>query len=120
MRLMHTKLPEFYPKVIAAGKKLRPDTKVEISGLENAKSGKMASLRVGRVLDEILEITRDPGVEKVEVILVPRNPEMYHTVIIKGIQKDGACNKAILENMYTSVPGEDCYLEGVKEIDDRR
>ena len=60
----------------------------------------MASLRVGRVEEEIVEITGDPGVEKVEVILVPRNPEMYHTVIIKGIQKDGSCNKAIVENMY--------------------
>ncbi len=120
MRLMHTRLPDFYQKVINAGKKISPDTQVEVSGLESFKSGKLASLRVGRVEDEILEITRDPAVEKVEVILVPRNPEIHRTVIIKGIQKDGTCNKAILENMYMSVPGEDYYLEDVKEVDDRR
>lgn len=120
MRLMHTKLPDFYKKVIDSGKKNRPDTEVEICGLENFKSGKLASLRVGRVEDEIAEITKDPAVKKVEVIVLPRNPETQHTVIIRGVQEDGTCNKAILETMYVSSPAEDCYLFDVKEIDDRR
>ena len=121
MRLMHTRLPDFYQKAIDAGKKLRPDTEVEIRGLENFKSGKLASLRVGRVEKEIEEITLDPNVDKVEVIIIPRNTETSHTVIIKGIQKDsGKCKKAILESMYLSSPGEDCALYDVEEIDDRR
>jgi len=120
MRLMHTRLPDFYEKAILAGKKLRPDTEVEIRGLENFQTGKLASLRVGRVEKEIEEITQDPNVEKVEVIIIPRNTETNHTVIIKGIQKNGKCKKAILESMYLSSPGEDCALYDVEEIDDRR
>lgn len=121
MRLMHTKLPDFYQKAINAGKKLRPETEVEIRGLESFKTGKLASLRVGRVEKEIVEITEDPDVDKVEVIILPRNTETNHTVIIKGIsKKDGKCKKAILESMYVSSPGEDCELFDVEEIDDRR
>jgi len=120
MRLMHTRLPDFYQKVIDAGKKDRPNTDVEICGLENFKSAKLASLRVGRVEDEIVEITKDPTVEKVEVIILPRAPETSHTVIIKGIQKDGTCKKAILEVMYVTSPTEESYLFDVEEIDDRR
>ena len=47
MRLMHTRLPDFYQKLIDAGKLKRPDTEVEVSGLESFKSAKLASLRVG-------------------------------------------------------------------------
>jgi hypothetical protein len=120
MKLMHTRLPDFYKKVIDASRKNRPNTEVEISGLENYKSGKLPSLRVGRVENEIAEITKDPAVKKVEVILLPRNPETYYTVIIKGVQEDGTCNKAILETMHVSAPAEDYYLFDVKELDDRR
>lgn len=121
MKLMHTRLPDFYQKAIEAGKKLRPDTEVEIRGLESFKTGKLASLRVGRVEKEIEEIIQDPNVDKVEVIILPRNTETSHTVIIKGIQKEsGKCKKAILESMYLSSPGEDCELHDVEEIDDRR
>ncbi len=120
MRLMHTKLPDFYRKMKEAGKKLRPETQVEVKGLENLKSAKLASLRVGRVEDEVLEITQDPNVEKVEVVVLPRNPETMNTVIIKGIQKDGSCKKAILECMFITSPSEDCELFDVEEIDDRR
>ena len=120
MRLMHTRLPDFYQKVKDAGKKLRPETDVEVRGLENYKSAKLASLRVGRVEDEVAEIARDPNVVKVEVILMPENPEISHTVVIKGIYADGSCPKAILEKMYTSSPSEDYELIGVKTIEDRR
>ena len=43
-----------------------------------------------------------------------------HTVIIKGVQEDGSCKKAILENMFLSSPTEECELFDVEEIDDRR
>ena len=64
MKFMHTRLPDFYTKVKAAAKKLRPDTEVTISGLENVKTAKMASLRVGRVEDEIIDITEDEDIKK--------------------------------------------------------
>lgn len=120
MKLMHTRLPEFYEKVDAAGKRLRPETEVVLRGLENLKTAKLASLRVGRVENEIVEITQDPEVTKVEVIVTDRMPETSHTVIIKGYHKDGTCKKAILENMYISVPGVECELYDVHEVDDRR
>lgn len=120
MKFMHTRLPDFYSKIKDAAKKLRPNTDFEVRGLENFKTAKLASLRVGRVEDEILEITQDTGVKKVEVVIVPHSPETIHTVIIKGIQEDGSCKKAILENMLLSSPTEECELFGVEEIDDRR
>lgn len=120
MRLMHTKLPEFYEKVDAAGKRLRPETEVVLRGLENLKTAKLASLRVGRVENEILEVTQDPEVTKVEVIVTDRMPETAHTIIVKGYHKDGTCKKAILENMYITVPGVECELYDVEEVDDRR
>ena len=120
MKFMHTRLPDFYRKIKEAAVKLRPDTEFEVRGLESFKTAKLASLRVGRVEDEIFEITQDPGVKKVEVILVPYNPETMHTVIIKGVQEDGSCKKAILENMFLSSPTEECELFDVEEIDDRR
>lgn len=120
MRLMHTKLPEFYEKVDAAGKRLRPETEVVLRGMENLKTAKLASLRVGRVENEILEITQDPEVAKVEVIVTDRMPETSHTIIVKGYHKDGTCKKAILEYMYITVPGVECELYDVEEVDDRR
>ena len=49
MKLMHTRLPDFYDKLKAAARRLRPETGVEIRGLENVKTGTLASLRVGRI-----------------------------------------------------------------------
>lgn len=120
MKLMHTRLPDFFKKVADAAHKLRHDTEVEVRGLENFKTAKLASLRVGRVEDEIVEITQDEGVKKVEIALVPLNPESSYTVVIKGIQEDGSCKKAILEYMYLSAPTEECELFGVEEVIDRR
>ena len=60
MKLMHTKLPDFIAKVHTAAKKLRPDMKVTVKGLENIETAKLASLRVGRIEDEIIEVTEDP------------------------------------------------------------
>ena len=72
MRLMHTKLPDFKQKIINAGKKLRKETEVELRGLESMESAKLASLRVGRIEEEIIEITGDPNVAKVEITVLPK------------------------------------------------
>lgn len=120
MKFMHTRLPDFYTKVKAAAKKLRPDTEVTISGLENVKTAKMASLRVGRVEDEIIDITEDEDIKKVEVILTTACPETLYTVVIRGIKEDGSCKKAILENMMLSAPTVETHLFDVPEIIDRR
>ena len=115
MRLMHTKLPDFKRKVAEAGKKLRPETEVELRGLENMESAKLASLRVGRIEEEIIEITQDPN-----VAVLPQIPETIHTVVIKGIQKDGTSKKTILESMFITTPAPECYYHDSEEVDDRR
>lgn len=120
MRLMHTRLPDFYQKVQDAGKRRRPETEVTVSGLESFQTGKLASLRVGRVEDEIYELTGDDAISRVEVIAVPKVSETAHTIIIKGYTKDGACKKAVLENMYVNSPGEDYYLLDAEQVEDRR
>ena len=120
MKLMHTKLPDFKKKVAEAGKKLRPETEVELRGLENMESAKLASLRVGRIEEEIIEITQDPNVAKVEVTVLPQIPETIHTVVIKGIQKDGTSKKTILESMIITTPAPECYYYDSEEVDDRR
>ena len=108
MKLMHTRLPDFYTKIEAAAKKLRPET------------AKLASLRVGRVEDEIVEITEDKDIKKVEVVLTTANPETLYTVVVKGITDDGKCKKVILENMMLSAPTVETHLFGVEEVIDRR
>ena len=120
MKFMHTRLPDFYSKVKDAAKKLRPETEVAISGLENVKTAKLAYLRCGRVEDEIIDITEDKDIKKVEVVLTPDNPETLYTVVIKGITEDGTCKKVILENMMLSAPTVETHLFGVEEIIDRR
>ena len=54
--------------------------------------------------DEIYELTGDDAISRVEVIAVPKVSETAHTIIIKGYTKDGACKKAVLENMYVNSP----------------
>ncbi|MCQ4727345.1 hypothetical protein NE664_11900 [Anaerotignum faecicola] len=120
MKFMHTKLPDFKKKVIEAGKKLRSETEVELVGLENMESAKLASLRVGRIEEEILEITQDPNVAKVEVTVLPQIPETIHTVVIKGVQKDGTSKKTILESMFITTPAPECYYHDSEVVDDRR
>ncbi len=120
MKLMHTRLPDFYTKIEAAAKQNDPNMGFSVSGLENVKTAKLASLRVGRVEDEITEIIEDKDIKKVEVVLATENPETLYTVIIKGIEEDGTCKKIILENMMLSAPTVETHLFGVKEIIDRR
>lgn len=120
MRLMHTPLPDFYAKMAAAGKRERPDTEVMVRGLESYKTAKLASLRCGRIEHEIWELTQDPEVKKIEVIGINYNPEITLSVVIKGYREDGTCPKAILENMYITIPGVECELYDAEHIEDRR
>ena len=120
MKLMHTSLPEFKLKLQAAVIKQSPNKSFEIKGLENLKSAKMQSLRTGRIEFAIQEIAEDKDIDKVEVVVMPRVPETMHTVIIKGIEKDGTQKKAIMELINIIHPTEEAELADVKEVDDRR
>ncbi|WP_245641301.1 hypothetical protein [Thermovenabulum gondwanense] len=117
---MHTSLPEFKLKLQSAVIKQSPRKGIEIKGIENLKSAKMQSLRTGRIELAVQEIAQDKDIDKVEVIVMPRVPETMHTVIVKGIDKNGNAKKAILEVINIIHPTEEVELAGIKEIDDRR
>ncbi len=120
MKCMHTRLPDYYAKVEAAAKKLRPDTKFSISGMENVQTAKLASLRCGRIEREIEEVTEDPEIAEIEIKMVPYNPEEAYSVLIKGKRADGSCKKAVLDNMYATVPSVEYYMTDAEEIIDYR
>ncbi|HHV83283.1 MAG TPA: hypothetical protein GXX43_06445 [Tepidanaerobacter syntrophicus] len=120
MKLMHTSLPEFKLKLQSAVIKQSPNKIFELRGIENLKSAKMQSLRTGRIEFAIQEIAEDKDIDKVEVVVMPRVPETMHTVIVKGIEKDGTCKKAILEVINIIHPTEEVELVDAKEVDDRR
>jgi len=120
MKLMHTKLPEFISKMKEAVVKNTPDKTIEIKGLENLKCAKMQSLRTGRIEHSVEELASREDVEKVELIVIPRIPETMHTVIVKGIGKDGKAKKAILEVINIIHSTEDVEIADCEEIEDRR
>ena len=120
MKCMHTRLPDYYAKVEAAAKKLRPETKFSISGMENVQTAKLASLRCGRIEREIEEVTEDPEIAEIEVMMVPYNPEEAYSVLIKAKRADGTCKKAVLDNMYATVPSVEYYMTDAEEIIDYR
>ncbi len=120
MKCMHTRLPDYYAKVEAAAKKLRPETKFSISGMENVQTAKLASLRCGRIEREIEEVTEDPEIAEIEVKMVPYNPEEAYSVLIKAKRADGTCKKAVLDNMYATVPSVEYYMTDAEEIIDYR
>ena len=120
MKLMHTSLPEFKLKLQSAVINQSPSKTLEIKGIENLKSAKMQSLRTGRIESAVKEIAEDKDVDKVEVVVMPRVPETMHTVIVKGIGKEGTAKKAILEIINIIHPTEEAELVDVKEVDDRR
>ena len=117
---MHTKLTEFFETVknVAAG--IAPDKPVEIRGLENLRSGKLQSLRSGRITRAVEQIAGDDRAAKIEVVVLPRVPETMHTVIVKAVGPDGKPARAILETVNILQPTEQVELEGCPEIDDRR
>jgi len=120
MRLMHTKLPEFIEKMKNAGAKVRPGKKVLIRGLENLESAKMQSLRTGRIEHAVEELALRSDVEEIEVRVIPRVPETMHTVLIKGMGKDGKARKAIIDVINILHPTEEAWLCDCAETEDRR
>lgn len=120
MKMMHTKLPDFILKMKKAVVKHFPDKRIEIKGLENLKTAKMQSLRTGRIEAAVEEIASNKDIEKVELVVLPRIPETMHTVVVKGIGKDGKPKKAILEVVNILHPTEEVELEDCEVIEDRR
>jgi len=120
MKLMHTSLPEFKLKMHTAVVKQSPDKTLKIKGIENLRSAKMQSLRTGRIESAVEEVAKDKEVKEVEMVVMPRVPETMHTVIVKGINKDGKPIKAILEVINIIHPTEEIELEGIDDVQDRR
>jgi|GEM_PF-318027 len=120
MKLMHTKLPEFLKKMKAAANESEHPMDITIRGLENLTSAKMQSLRTGRIEHAVREMTMKDGVEKIEFEVIPRVPETMHTVIVKGVDKEGNIKHAILEVVNILHPTEEAYLIGCDDVDDRR
>lgn len=123
MKLLHTKLPEFIKKMqVAAAEKGNVPKEIEIMGLENLRSAKMQSLRTGRIEHAVSEIAALENVEKLELIMIPRVPETMQTVIVKGMDKDGVCQKAILDIVNVLHPTEEAYLLNCphENVEDRR
>lgn len=120
MKLMHTKLPEFIKKMKEAAIRGKRPKDIEIKGLENLTSAKMQSLRTGRIEQAISEIAERDSVEKLEINVIPRVPETMHTVIVKGLDKEGKCLSAILEVVNILHPTEEAYLLDCDDVDDRR
>lgn len=120
MKLMHTKLPEFLKKMkIAANESPRP-MEITIRGLENLSSAKMQSLRTGRIEHAVGEMTMKEDVASIDFVVIPRVPETMHTVIIKGMDKDGNVKHAILEIVNILHPTEEAELLGCDDVEDRR
>ena len=123
MKLLHTKLPECIKKMqVAAATKGSTPKEINIMGLENLRSAKMQSLRTGRIEHAVGEIAALDNVERLELIMIPRVPETMQTVIVKGIDKEGVCQKAVLEIINVLHPTEEAYLLDCdpENVDDRR
>ena len=120
MKLMHTKLPEFIQKMKDAVTRAQGSKYIEIRGLENLRSAKMQSLRTGRIESGVEEIAAKDNVDHVELVVMPRVPETMHTVLIKGMDKDGKCQSAIIEVINILHPTEEFELDGCTDVDDRR
>ncbi|NLL61013.1 MAG: hypothetical protein GX243_09175 [Tissierellia bacterium] len=120
MKLMHTKLPKFIKKMKEAAIRGKRPKDIEIKGLENLTSAKMQSLRTGRIEQAVSEIAERDSVEKLEINVIPRVPETMHTVIVKGLDKEGKCLSAILEVVNILHPTEEAYLLDCDDVDDRR
>lgn len=120
LNLMHTKLPEFILKLKQAAIRSKRPKDISIKGLENLTSAKIQSLRTGRIEHAVSELSEREDVESLEVDVIPRVPETMHTVIIKGLDKEGDCKGAILEVINIIHATEEAYLSGCEDVDDRR
>lgn len=122
MRLLHTKLPEFFKMMKRAANWGSRPKDIEITGLEHLHSAKMQSMRSGRIQHAVGEIAKMDNVDRLELKVIARVPETMHTVIIKGYDADGECCKAILDIVNILQPTEDAYLLdcNLDRIEDRR
>ena len=123
MKLLHTKLPDFIKKMqaAAAGSGEIPK-EIEISGVENLKTALVASAQTGRIETAVSDVASVKEITRLELHMIPRIPEIGDTVIVKGYDKDGICQKVVLEMVTLLHPMEETYLldcEDVK-IEDRR
>ena len=122
MKLLHTKLPEFFKMMKRAANWGNTPKDIEILGLENLHSAKMQSMRSGRIQHAVGEIAKRDDVDHLEMRVIARVPETMHTVIIKGYDKNGKCCKAILDIVKILHPTEEAYLLDCdpEQIEDRR
>ena len=120
MRLMHTRLPDFLKKMRDAGRNNGRELEVTITGLEQFKSAKLASASCGMIEEDIYNLTKMDGVERVEIKVMPQLPLALYTVIINGVDKDGAIKRTYLETEYISEPGPEYYYHGSEEVIDHR
>ncbi len=119
MQLLHTKLPEFIEKMKNAARKHK-NKQIAIRGLENLHSAKMQSLRTGRIEEAVEQMAGRDDVESVELVVIPRVPETMHTVMIKGIGKDGKPEKIVLEVINILHPTEEALFDGCTDVEDHR
>ena len=107
---------------VAAATKGSTPKEINIMGLENLRSAKMQSLRTGRIEHAVGEIAALDNVERLELIMIPRVPATMQTVIVKGIDKEGVCQKAVLEIINVLHPTEEAYLLDCdpENVEDRR
>jgi hypothetical protein len=120
MKMMHIKLPLFILKLKEIALSYGKRNPLLIKGLENLHHAQLQSLRTGRIESAIKELAEDGAIERVELSVMPRVPETMHTVIVKGIDKNGANVRAILEVINILHPTEDMELADCPHIDDRR
>ena len=121
MKLLHAKLPEFIRKmeVAAATAGERPKN-YHLEGMENLKTGKLQSLKTGRIENAVEELARREDIDEIQLLVRPRVPETLHTVIIKGIGKDGKTQKIILENISILHGPDDLETFDCGDVEDRR
>ena len=120
MKLMHTKLPDFMKKMYEAATRKFPQKTIQIRGLENLHSAKFQSLRTGRIEEAVQELAEREDVDHIDFVVMPRVPETMHTVVVKGMDKDGHIAKIILENINIIHPTEDVEFGDCEDIEDRR
>jgi len=121
MRMMHTKLPEFFKKMKTAAATQGPVPKeCEVLGLENLRSAKMQSLRTGRIEAAVTELAKMEDVDHIEVYVIPRVPETMHSVVVRGFDKENRPQHAILETLNILHPTDDVLTHDCPDVQDRR
>ncbi|WP_243125208.1 hypothetical protein [Clostridium transplantifaecale] len=121
MKFLHTKLPEFIRKMeVAAATAGKRPKNYKLEGMENLKTAKLQSLKTGRIENAVEELARRDDVEEIQLLVRPRVPETLHTIIIKGINKDGKTQKIILENISILHGPDDLETFDCDDIEDRR